>query len=41
MGSNPVNLALRFLLELAALCSIGYWGGGGNRGVINEEVCDV
>lgn len=26
MGSNPINLALRFLLELAALYSIGYWG---------------
>ncbi len=26
MGSHPINLALRFLLELAALCSTGYWG---------------
>ncbi|MBC8335965.1 MAG: YrdB family protein [Anaerolineales bacterium] len=26
MGSNPINLAIRFLLELAALSSIGYWG---------------
>ena len=26
MGSNPINLALRFLLELAALSAIGYWG---------------
>lgn len=41
MDSNPVNLALRFLLELAALYSIGYWGRGGNRGVINGEVSDA
>jgi len=26
MGSHPVNLLLRFLLELAALGIIGYWG---------------
>ena len=26
MGSNPINLAFRFLLELAALLSYGYWG---------------
>ncbi len=26
MGSHPINLALRFILELAALASIGYWG---------------
>lgn len=26
MGSHPVNLALRFLLEIIALGSIGYWG---------------
>jgi hypothetical protein len=26
MGQNPVNLALRFFLELAALYCIGYWG---------------
>ena len=26
MGSHPVNLAVRFLLEIAALVAIGYWG---------------
>ena len=26
MGSNPLNLALRFLLELAALVAMGFWG---------------
>ncbi len=26
MGSNPINLALRFLLELAALGSYSLWG---------------
>jgi hypothetical protein len=26
MGSHPVNLALRFLLEMAALVAMGGWG---------------
>lgn len=26
MGSHPVNLAVRFLLEMSALASIGIWG---------------
>ena len=26
MGSNPINLALRFILELVALYTMGYWG---------------
>ena len=26
MSSNPLNLAFRFFLELAALVAIGYWG---------------
>jgi hypothetical protein len=26
MGSHPVNLALRFVLELAMWAAIGYWG---------------
>ncbi len=26
MGSNPINLILRFLLELAALYTFGLWG---------------
>ena len=26
MGSHPLNLAVRFVLEIAALVAIGYWG---------------
>ena len=26
MGSHPINLTLRFLLELAALIAFGFWG---------------
>ncbi len=26
MGSHPINLALRFLLELSALLAMGIWG---------------
>jgi len=26
MGSHPINLALRFLLELAIWAAMGYWG---------------
>ena len=26
MSANPINLALRFILELAALFALGYWG---------------
>ena len=26
MGSNPINLAIRFLLEMAALIAMGLWG---------------
>jgi len=26
MGSHPINLMIRFLLELMALVSVGYWG---------------
>jgi hypothetical protein len=26
MGSHPINLAVRFLLELAALAAMGVWG---------------
>lgn len=33
MGSNPVNLALRFFLELAAWGSMGYWGWTQHKGV--------
>ena len=26
MGSHPLNLALRFLLELVAIGAVGFWG---------------
>ena len=26
MGSHPVNLAVRFLLEISGLAAIGFWG---------------
>jgi hypothetical protein len=33
MGSHPINLALRFILELIALFSMGYWGWTQHDGV--------
>lgn len=33
MGSHPLNLALRFLLEVAALVAIGYWGFDQHSGI--------
>jgi hypothetical protein len=32
MGSHPVNLGIRFLLELCALAAVGYWGWSQHRG---------
>ncbi|UCF96612.1 MAG: YrdB family protein [Spirochaetaceae bacterium] len=32
MGTHPVNLVLRFMLELAALFSLGYWGWSEHTG---------
>lgn len=26
MGSNPINLAVRFILEIGALLALGWWG---------------
>jgi hypothetical protein len=34
MSSNPINLAVRFLLEVAALLAIGYWGWSTGAGVL-------
>ena len=33
MGSHPLNLALRFLLEIATLVAIGYWGFDQQSGI--------
>ena len=34
MGSNPVNLAARFVLELVALVALGRWGLLHNAGLL-------
>jgi hypothetical protein len=34
MSNNPLNLALRFFLELAALFAMGYWGWSQHEGVL-------
>jgi len=34
MASHPLNLALRFLLEIAALVAFGYWGWTQGAGVL-------
>ena len=34
MSNNPVNLAVRFLLELAALVAMGYWGWTTQEGIL-------
>jgi hypothetical protein len=33
LANNPLNLALRFLLELLALYSLGYWGWTQHNGL--------
>ena len=32
LSKNPINLALRFILELCAFYSIGYWGWNSSEG---------
>ncbi|MCA9951315.1 MAG: YrdB family protein [Anaerolineales bacterium] len=34
MGSHPLNLALRFLLEIAAYLAMAYWGWTQNTGIM-------
>lgn len=34
MGSNPLNLALRFVLELTALIAMGSWGWNTGEGAL-------
>ena len=34
MGSHPINLTVRFLLELAGLVAIAYWGWSQHDGVL-------
>ena len=33
MANNPLNLALRFILELIGLYALGYWGWTQNTGI--------
>ena len=34
MGTNPINLAIRFLLELTALYAFGRWGWAQHEGAM-------
>lgn len=34
MGQHPLNLALRFILEMIALVAVGYWGWAQHDGVL-------
>ena len=34
MGSHPLNLGVRFLLEVSALVAIGYWGWSLHDGLL-------
>ena len=34
MGSNPINLLIRFLLEISALVLLGMWGWRQSEGVL-------
>jgi uncharacterized membrane protein len=34
MSQNPINLAVRFLLELAALAALAYWGWTQHTGLL-------
>ena len=34
MGSHPVNLALRFILEIAGLVALGWWGWNQGEGIL-------
>lgn len=34
MSNNPLNLTLRFILELAGLAAMFYWGWSGHEGVL-------
>ena len=34
MGSNPINLAVRFILEMTGLVALGWWGWNQGEGVL-------
>ena len=33
MGSNPINLAVRFILEIIGLVALGWWGWNQGEGI--------
>jgi hypothetical protein len=38
VGQNPINLAVRFLLELLALAAMAYWGWTQHTGVLRPAL---
>jgi hypothetical protein len=34
MGSNPINLLVRFILEIAGLVALGLWGWNQSEGIL-------
>ena len=34
MGSNPFNLAVRFILEMAGMVALGWWGWNQSEGIL-------
>ena len=34
MGSNPINLAVRFILEMAGMVALGWWGWNQGEGIL-------
>ena len=34
MGSNPINLAIRFILEIVGLVALGWWGWNQEEGIL-------
>jgi hypothetical protein len=34
VGSNPINLAVRFILEMTGLVALGWWGWNQGEGVL-------
>jgi hypothetical protein len=41
MSSHPVNLGLRFLLEISGLLALGYWGRGQGDGWLRYALAIV
>ena len=41
MGSNPLNLLIRFLLELTALIALGFWGWRNGEGAFRYALAII